>query len=1000
MMSVRYKQLASVAVLAILGSTSSPGWGQTSPDPSAGPASEQPSEEEEAAEEILADPSAVRFETETPSQADIIVTGSSIRGAPGVGSNLISVGRETIEDNAVQTVQQLLQTMPSVWGANTATQGAFASFDASGLQVPQIHGLGGANSSSTLVVIDGHRFPLGGVRRNLPDPNFIPTNAIERVEVLAEGASSIYGSDAVAGVMNFITRRRFEGVEASAQYGFGDEYRTWSATLALGSRWEDGGAAVFYSYSDRGDLKGADRPLTLPDQRARGGSNFSNFNCGPASIQPAGQALIFLPPFTGSGIVNNQANAPCEQSSVSVLIPHELRHSLMVKLDQRVGDRLSLSGDIVYSDRRNIALGGVGSNIQATVFGPGSGRGGQINPFYTNPTGSAATSQTVRFSGNDLLPEGSRSVAGIEIFYGFANAEYELSDKWRVSGFVMAGVASSSEVNSGQLCAACLLLALNGTTNSNGSLTQPSIPNTNLIVTNVPLTPDNAVDVWNPRGSNRTSPAVLARLQDSRNYQRVRQVIQQYNLKLDGTLFEWRAGEVKIALGADAVKQRIDSDVVEPNNTGPSSISSSYNAFLYGRTVKSLFGELLVPIISEEMNVPAVRSFIVNISGRYDHYSDFGNITNPKFAATWEVFDGLRLRGNYAEAFVAPQFSTYGPDQLTGRNGLSVDTFFGPSAGTINLPLDRYPEARGIPGCNTPGQAICILGTASIPGMRLQGANPDVQPTQGKSWALGADWTPRFLPGLRASLTYWHNNLIGAVGGPQISIIVNTAAFRDLLRIYPNGATPAEIEAYRQGIRQNAPLAAGPIYFGLDSRNRNIYTIYVEGIDFDLHYRRRFRWGAIRGGVAGTYKTKFDQTAAVGETVFSVLNRQAFNTTFPTNRLDARADIGVDVGAFSASMAANHTGSYTYWGATALKPVQLTNGVPTGGGDKVDSYTTVTMNLSYDLGSVLPGDVTVFMDIDNLFDAYPPFVNSATGFDALAAFPMGRVVTFGVRAKF
>src|SRR5690606_7559252 len=136
--------------------------------------------------------------------------------------------------------------------------------------VPQIHGLGGSNSSSTLVVVDGHRFPLTGIIRNLPDPNFIPTNAIERVEVLAEGASSIYGSDATAGVLNFITRRKFSGVEATAQHSWADGKKDWNATLSLGTRWDTGGGAVFYSYSDRGALSGADRPEFGDDQRARG----------------------------------------------------------------------------------------------------------------------------------------------------------------------------------------------------------------------------------------------------------------------------------------------------------------------------------------------------------------------------------------------------------------------------------------------------------------------------------------------------------------------------------------------------------------------------------------------------------------------------------------------------------------------------------------------------------------------------------------------------------
>ncbi|MBO9580124.1 MAG: TonB-dependent receptor [Sphingobium sp.] len=946
-------------------------------------------------------------------QNTIVVTGTSIKGAPAVGSNLISVGRDAIEDNAVQTVQQLLKTVPAIWGGNAAGQGGFAANDSAGASVPQIHGLGGSNSSSTLVVIDGHRFPLTGIIRNLPDPNFIPPNAIERVEVLAEGASSIYGSDAVAGVLNFITRRKFEGVEANAQYGFGDKYSTWTASLALGTRWQDGGAALFYTFSDRGNLLGSDRPRTLSDQRSQGGSNFGNFNCSPASIQPQGDSQIYLYPYpaAGAGVANTQANAPCEQSKYTDLIPQERRHSIMVKIDQKVGDKLTLNGDIVFSNRVNVQRNSVtiasstgatpsGQTITATAFGPLSGKGGQINPFYTNPSGSTAGQQTIRFDANDLFPDGARATGLSETFYGYLNANYDFTDKWSATAFVMAGVNTAKTTITGSICQSCLLLALNGTTNANGNLTQPSIPNTNVLVTNVPLTTANAIDVWNPRATNRTSPAVLAQLMDSANYQGARQVIQQYNLKVTGSLFALPAGDLKVALGGDITKYQVDTEVVEPNNTGPSSTGSGYNRFRYLRDVKSLYAEALIPIVSPEMGVGFARRIDLSISGRYDHYSDFGDITNPKFGLTWEVTDGVKLRGNYATSFVAPQFSTYGPDVLSGINGRSVDTFFGPQNGTLNVPLDKYPEARTIPGCNTPGQVTCILGTASIAGMRLDGANPDVKPAQGKTWQFGIDLNPRFIPGLSASFTYWHTTLEGTSGSPPLTIVINSDAFHNLLKIYPNGATAAEIEAYRGGRRQRSPLSSGPIYFGLDFRNYNVYTVYVEGIDFDVHYRHKFDWGSIHGGIAGTYKTRFDQTAAPGEPVFSVLNRNRFNGTFPSIRTDARADIGVDIGRFSASAFANYTGGFTFWGSTALNPVVSSGGIPSSGGDHVKPYTTVDLNLTYKFGDSLPGQPSIYAQVSNLFDAYPPFENTASGYDNFVGFVLGRVINVGVRLKF
>jgi iron complex outermembrane receptor protein len=928
---------------------------------------------------------------------EIVVTGSSLRGVEPVGAAVTVIGAAAVDDNAVQTVQQLLQTTPQIWGMNGPGQGAFATFDASGLATPQIHGIGGANSSSTLTLIDGHRFPLMGVRRNLPDPNFIPPNAIQRVEVLAEGASSVYGSDAVAGVINFITHDRYEGLGLRVQTGFGDDYDTWSGSVSLGHRWDDGGAAVFYSYSDRSELLRMDRPLTMPDQTAHGGGNFLNYNCSPTSFQPAGDPLTYLYPYDGAGI-SGQANAPCTSLGNTALLPHEQRHSVMVKLDHQVSDRLSLNGDVVYSDRHNAGRGSVGS-IAATVFGPGSGMGDQINPFFVAPQGTGATSGTVRFDADELFPEGAVVENAHEIFYAHGKANYDLTDNWRLSGFFVAGNAISQERRSGELCNSCLLRALNGSSNSNGNLAQPANPDLGIIVNNVPLTEDNAVDLWNPLASNRTSAAVMQQLTDSRNFQRVRQTIQQYNVALDGGLFSMPAGEVKVAVGADFVKLTADSEVAEPNGTGPSSLSSSYNAFLYERTTESVFAEVLIPVISDDMGVPGVRKLDFNVSGRYDYYDEWGGLTNPRYAFTWEVFDGFRLRGNYAESFVAPQFSTYGPDKLTGQDGRAVDNFFSRN-GRIDLPISNFPEAALIPGCDAPGQEICVLGISGRPGFRIDGANPDVGPATGKSWAIGFDYLPSFAEGLSTRVTFWHTTLEDAAGAPPINIVANSTRFRDLIQVYPNGATPEQIEAFRLGYRQREPLDAGPQYFSVDFRNFNVYTVFVEGIDFDINYYRDLGWGSVHTGLTGTHRTRFDQTTGPGEPVFSILNKNRFIGTFPAIQTEMRAEIGVDVGAFRGKVFANYTGSYTFWGGGALNPLTTDNGIPTGGGDPVDSYTSVNLNLQYDLGGRLPGENTVFLDVDNLFDENPPFVNGSLGFDTFGAFPMGRIITIGLRSEF
>src|SRR5581483_3194045 len=155
-----------------------------------------------------------RAQTPAAAPETVVVTGTSIRGQQPVGSNLITVDRASIESTGAQTVQQLLTNIPALSGFGGSPQTNQAVPAALG-----IHGVGQGSSTATLVLIDNHRFPGQGIAESDPDPNLIPAIALQRVEVLPDGASAIYGSDAVSGVLNFITRKDFTGVEASVQAG-------------------------------------------------------------------------------------------------------------------------------------------------------------------------------------------------------------------------------------------------------------------------------------------------------------------------------------------------------------------------------------------------------------------------------------------------------------------------------------------------------------------------------------------------------------------------------------------------------------------------------------------------------------------------------------------------------------------------------------------------------------------------------------------------------------
>jgi iron complex outermembrane receptor protein len=941
-------------------------------------------------------------DSQATSVAEVVVTGTSIRGAAPVGAHVDTVSRQEIDASGAQTVQQVLKMVPAVTGLNSAGQGAFGSADASGTDAPTIHGLGASASNSTLVLIDGNRIPLSGLNHALADPNILPTDAIERVEVLPDGASSIYGSDAVAGVVNFITRSTYNGAEVSAQGGFGDHYSTANVNAVMGKHWDDGSALIAYSYSDRSDLLAGDRSYTHANHLDQGGSNLASFNCGPASVQPAGSSNIYAYPYTGTPVSNASKNAFCDYSGLADLLPSEQRNNVMVKVRQEFGDKLTVTANVIYSDREDKAAISRGT-LTATVYGPGAAVApGQINPFFQSVAG--ANTETVRFDADQLLGPGAFNYSGAEDFNAIVTAEYKIDDNWRLTFVEDAGQDTSRYQQVGALCVSCAYLGLNGTTNGAGNLTIPSIPGTTTYVTNVPLTTANALDVWNPRASNLTSAAVLKELTDSTQTQVSNQTLQDAKLKLDGTLFKLPGGDVKIAVGGEMTSYGLHQDKTTPLNTGPASTGSSVLDLHYARDVKSAFAEILIPLVGPDMKVPFVEKLTFNTSGRYDSYSDFGSTANPKFAIDWTLFEGYKIRASFARSFVAPALTSYGVG-----NGLTAESGYGLYAlGAINAPVATYPAVTGVPGCGS-ATTTCTLGT-SVTGVQLTGGNGSLRPQTGTTWSIGADIAPPQIQNLHLNVTYWNVKMENGITSPIPGYAVNAAGLNSLLTIYPAGLNPTQVLAALKsmGAASNLPQTSAlpaETYFIYDYRQRNVLNLDINGLDASADYRLKTGFGDWTFGLGVSELFTFNEQVGAGSPFFSVLNTTGFNTTFPSVQTQGRGTIGWKLGGWEAVTFINFTGAYHNWSSTTVTPVtKNAQGYPVGGGDPVSAYTTVDLHLAYNIPSTgifsRTRGTQVFVDATNLFDAQPPFYNSAAGYDTFEASPIGRVITIGARAKF
>jgi iron complex outermembrane receptor protein len=944
---------------------------------------------------------------------EIVVTGSSIRGVAPVGSNLVSVGQQALQKTAATSTTELVNTIPAITtaGSTPQAQSAYSYY------APQIHSLAGSGSNTTLALIDGLRMPGGGLQYAQTDPNIIPTPALMRVEVLADGASSIYGSDAVAGVVNFITRETYDGIQLNGRMGFADSYKSYDLNGIWGTTWDTGGVYIAGQFLQQDAIANEIRPfLSRGDYRPLGGTNTNQFTCSPATIRTTASGNnVYLSPSATTTISGVAANGPCNTSIYGTAIPGVRREGIMAVVTNDFSDRLSVKAKFVYNHLRHFSDGTPGTLNNISVFGPGSfapGTAGaqQINPFYRAPAGEpGANRQTISWLGLNPTDDYGTSNYENDTFYLTGVADYKLTDEWTITLSGATARSRSAQAGRGLFCQSCAVLALNGTTQAGGNTATSSVPGENIIALNLPLTAANALDVWNDVASNRTSAAVWRRIYSNDTMSEHYNSFMQGKLEIQGGVFNLPGGRVRVAAGAEymTIKQNIEG--TNPNNTSNSAAGSRYFVSNLGpRKVKSAYAELYVPVVSESMAIPMVKAFDFSISGRIDDYSDFGSTENPKIAANWQINDSIKVRGNYAESFVAPPLNQVGDPRLGWLRG---PTGTGNST-QIVVPFALYPEVRDVPGCQAVTGPTCQIGGTLNPGLdRSLGAGFDgVVPQLGDSWSVGVDFTPTFLSGFTANVTYWTNTFIGGVASPAQPLIINSAALHDRLTICPNGCSDAQVRTFTNV--DNGATVGGVIpptvYFLINRDVGNVLNLDVAGIDAMFNWRiDTDSAGVFTLGASVTRFTKFDQN--FGDAPFSVLNTSGYNSQFPSIQTKGRAQVGWQLGAFAIDVFANYTGKYRNWINTSVQPITTdAAGNPTGGGDLVKADTTFDLHVAWNFTSGLLEGGQVYLDVKNVFDQTPPFYNGNTtgvgvgawGFNGFTSNALTRLISVGFRTEF
>ena len=533
----------------------------------------------------------------TPEEEVIVITGTSIRGVPPIGANLISVTRGDIEAHGGANTPDLIASVPQLNSFNTAPQaslGGFGSFSP---------GLRGLSANATLPLMNGHRLVAAAANETNPDFPLIPNLALERIEVVADGASSIYGSDAVAGVVNFITRRRLSGAEVSASYGVADEYYSWNVGGIVGRDWGSGSLLAAYQYTENDSILGGDRDYRVQDFTPYGGIDTRSTSCPLANVLPNNFGYAFYA--AAPTFVFNTQNR-CDNGAVADLLPRSRIHALFVSGHQDLNTNATLWGEILYSDREDALR--VAPPVQ-TVFLFNT------NPFFQGPAG--ATNEFVLFRPDNLI--------GADHFTN--------TDERRV-GNSSLGVDFELPRN--------LNLSVYGA--FDWAENDAFIPQINTTALNNAAAGATTATALDPFGAG-TSPAVIAAILNSSTDVNIEQRTSLGAVRLDGPLADLPGGQLRFAAGGELRRESFQQRGFVGATPVPEDLE---------RDIASVYGELFIPIVGDGNETPWAHSLSLSLSGRYDDYSDFGSTSNPRVGLNWEPVEGVLLRGSYGTSFRAP----------------------------------------------------------------------------------------------------------------------------------------------------------------------------------------------------------------------------------------------------------------------------------------------------------------------------------------------------------
>ena len=984
------------------------------------PAQQVAANNEEATAEQQAQPSG-----QGGSDNEIVVVGTNIRGPNAAGALPVTVvDEERIAATGSVSGDDLFRSIPQagdVQFQEARTTGNLNDARGDNASI-NLRSLGTGN---TLVLLNGRRMvPSPGTQTEnfvpvqTANTNAIPLGATRRVEVLREGAGAIYGSDAVAGVVNIVLDNRFQGLRLDARYGFADGTDEGTVAFKAGTRLgANTRIMAFGSYTHRTPLFASERDFSASeDHRSlligtpwEGDTAFDNRSTsspyGSFTVIPSNTVVRQgTATLTSSGVFHVEPTSNTAAGCSSTVYSSNLclrsggitgANDRVLRYDENPDrtirgalDRFNAFATINH-DFGTVEFFGEAGYYHAELdgqreqsapissapisipttnyynpFGPTTLNGAPNPNRLPNLTGVPAGGLALTMTNYRPVDTGPRTftvtddmvrvLGGLRGDWGNFSWEGALTYSWARTD------DNTHNAISNTLFQQALALSTPAAYNPFNGGTQPAYSIGDATLSDPATIQSLLVEV------HRISETSLATA----------------DFKVSNSrLFSLPAGDVGVAAGVELRREtyeddrddRLDgtityTDIVTAKTYGTDILGASPSPDVRAdRTIMSGWIEFAVPIVSPDMDVPLVHALNVQLAARDENYSDFGNVLKPKIAAAWDLVEGFRVRSSWSQSFRAP-----------------------------NLP-QFYSDGTQVSNTRT-DYAFCRLNNTTCSGvstLEVRSGNQNLQPEDSTNFSIGVAIQPPSIPRLLVTFDYWSIHQEGAIGiqGAQNQILY------DLLLRQQGSSNPNVVRL--------APAAGQTVgqlsfvqddYFNLGPRD-------TEGFDLEVSYRTRpTRFGTFGFDFAAAYLTKLNQepsdiqaqliaanaTGAFGPGIIIAgandLLRQNGNP-----ELRWSANLNWRLGGFRLNALVNYVGPVDDTGPNVID----------GRLFEVESFTTVNLSAQYDFGEhgVLAGTV-LRVGARNIFDVDPPLYSNNFGFLGSLHSAVGRFVYFEVSKRF